>query len=58
MGDFGARQHFPTYVGGGDLWEEPIRELRWFECVDWAAITWLAIAACFFFVGLTFYLSE
>jgi hypothetical protein len=23
MTPFGARQHFPNYVGGGDLWGEP-----------------------------------
>lgn len=31
----GPQSKFPTYVGGGDLWEEPIREpdpwwIRWF----------------------------
>lgn len=32
MAAFGAQPHFPTYVGGGDLWGEPEPpQLNWWQ---------------------------
>lgn len=54
---FGADPKQPHYIGGGDLWEEPLRDLAWWERVPWGAISLLFVAISFFFVGLTFWLS-
>jgi hypothetical protein len=53
--------NFPNYVGGGDLWEEPVPDRRPWWAAEWlypalCALSWLFVALSFFFVGLTFWL--
>ena len=59
MAAFGANQHQPNYIGGGDLWHEPEppRQPWWWRLLAAPETVWLAIAVCLFFVGLTFWLS-
>jgi hypothetical protein len=56
-------QRFPTCVGGGDLWEEPMPARQPWWAAEWlypalGALALLFIALSFFFVGLTFWLAS
>lgn len=54
--------NFPRHTGGGELWTppeppDPPTYPLWVRVMAHPSTAWIAIAACFFFVGLTFWLE-
>lgn len=49
-----SSNRLPYYIGGGDLWEEPITAPHWTERVPWVSVFALSLAISCSVIGYFF----